>query len=128
MFPRGTPSMAMRNFPNLLPAAETFRTNWKIARVSLHDYSFSEKRSPSRSEASKQLSQLVAVLNCDLHGNKCFTKRLFVPHFSVLPSFSLCISGDHRFYRLLHFPRVSMSSLVCYSCPLCPNGKVCFPR
>jgi len=40
-FPRGRHPWPCWNFLNLLPAAETFRTSWKIARVSLHGHSFS---------------------------------------------------------------------------------------
>lgn len=71
-FPRGRHPWPCWNFLNLLPAAQTFRTSWKIARVSLHGHSFSGAISSSRFEASKQLSQLVAVFDFDLrlHGGK----------------------------------------------------------
>lgn len=56
--------------------------------------------------------------------NDSFVRRAS-PSFSIpfILSLSLAISGYHRFYRLLDFPRVSMSSLVCYSSPLCFNNK-----
>lgn len=124
VFPRGTPSMAMaKTFPTCCPPRKLSARTGKLPVCPCTAIVFQRSDLRLVPRRLNNFPNLLPSSTATCTGVSASQNDLFVSRASpYFPLSSLCWSGDHQFYRLLDFPRRSMS-FVCYSCPLSPNGN-----